>query len=155
MTRLRDQAFLSLPDWAPASVVALDYESALPADRNDIIQFHRLGDINERKYFHAVNAHTSWCLRMIVRSKGDVRFVCNIPSSTRLWEEVRWKHLAANVATEESMIALRFARSVVATRPAESLRLAQAAVTRQARKTSKEIAAWIKQVAEDIKDADD
>lgn len=155
MSRLHDLASFTLPEWAPASLVASQYRSALPADRNDLIRFGRLGDINDRRYYYAMSAHTSWCQIMMIQTVENVRLVCNIPASTKHWQGVRWRGIESNTQVGAREAAIKFVRSVVASRPAETLKLAQEAVNRQAHRTNTDIVAWIKQVAQDVKDADD
>ena len=80
MTRLFEPIPSTAQGRLPASLVAMGYNSALPGDRNDIMQFERLGDRNDKRSYRAMHAHALWC-RLLARFSSSGNWTCLIPAS--------------------------------------------------------------------------
>jgi len=153
MTRLANAP--ALPTRIPASLLARQYESGLPADRNDMIQFQRLGDLNDIRRTLYMNVKTAWCNLMHSLTISDVGYVCELPIGWLVWKKFSSERNPRDRAEAQVAETVTRFRTLIDNCSPQTLQLAKTAAERQQAKTATDIDTWTKQIIQDVKNADD
>lgn len=154
MTRLANATALLKHQRIPASLLARQYESGLPADRNNMFQFYRIGDVNDSLAHYAMKVKAAWCSLMQSLAIPDDGFVC-VSIESLGWNKIRIGPKPHIRPEEEVGEAVTRLRTLIHNCSPQTRQLARAAAERQRTKTIADIDTWTRQIIEDIKDADD
>jgi len=155
MTRLANAPALPKHPRMPPSIWARKYESGLPRDRNNMFQFHRLGDSNDQRAEYVMEAKAAWCNLIQSLAIPDIGYVCVLSIEQLGWSRFRVEQRPRDRSGMETTEAVNHLRALVGNCSPQTLELARAAAQRQRTKTTADMDNWTKQIIKDIKDADD